>query len=215
MGAGFPHSVDATVVVPPRYCGSIDYYALLALYTRHCVACDMPFNKRQKDVHRTAIADTRGTLRLTVPIAKPDMTSGTRWSDIRVSTHGEWWGPQLIALESAYGRTPFFEFYVDRFKPFFEPRTPDGCETITDLDMALHFVILDILGLPRPVVSAGHDAVDYTAGAMPEFAIVPYDQVRAGTLGFIPRLSVLDLIFNMGPEAPLVLKQMQNLTYTI
>lgn len=214
MGATFPFRIDSTVVVPPRYCGDIDYYALLALYRRHRVDTSMPFNKRQKSVHRMTIADTRGRLQLTVPVRHPESSGRARWSDIRVSTHGEWWAPQLTALESAYGRTPFFEFYIDRFKPFFAPRSVETCETVTDLDMAMHRVILDILGLPCPVAdaeAADGDVVDFTRRDLPVFPVLPYYQVRRDTLGFQPGLSVLDLIFNMGPESPLVLDRMISL----
>ncbi len=201
---------DRTVLLPPRYCGDIGYYALMARYGNAVVDYAMRFDKRQKAVHRTTIADTRGPLTLTVPIAKPEKTSGTRWDEIRVSTHGHWWDVHRVALESAYGRTPFFEFYIDRFLPFFSPRPDDGCETIADLDAALDSIIRDILGISP--ASPLNGEVDDFRRVLPTVPDVPYYQVRALQMGFVPSLSILDLIFNMGPESPLVLMKMNRLS---
>ena len=197
------------VVLPPRYCGSIGYYAVMSAYGDVMIDSSIPFNKRSKEVHRAEIADTRGRLRLTVPIAKPDSSSSARWSDIRVSSHGEWWAVHLTALESAYGRTPYFEFYIDRFSRFFTPRS-DGDERITDLTAGIDHEIRRILGIaPDGSQSvAVTDTVDYTSGNLPELPDIEYYQIRADRLGFIPGLSILDLIFNMGPESPLILKRM-------
>lgn len=198
------------VVLPPRYCGSVGYYALMSAYGDVKVDWSAPFNKRSKEVHRAEIADTRGRLRLTVPIAKPESSSTARWSDIRVSAHGDWWAVHLTALESAYGRTPYFEFYIDRFTRFFTPRSGDGDERITDLAAGIDSEIRSILGIApdgsQP--AAVTDTIDFTSGPLPELPGVEYYQIRADKLGFIPALSILDLIFNMGPESPLILKRM-------
>lgn len=180
-----------------HYFGSIDYYAGI---TRDGGVMDPAtrFDKRRKEAHRCVIADTRGALTLTVPISHP-MTHNVTWNDIHVSTHGAWWDVHRVALESAYGRTPYFEFYIDRFLPAFRPRTDGDCETIAELDLFLDREIRKILEID------GHVESKPTATLFP---VVPYYQVRAGKLGFIPHLSVLDLIFNMGPESPLVIDKM-------
>ena len=52
------------------------------------------------------------------------------------------------------------------------------------------------------------DAEDCRGKNLPVYEPVPYYQVRQDNFGFIPHLSILDLIFNMGPESPLVLQKM-------
>lgn len=170
----------------------------------------MRFDKRFKSTHRTDIADTRGILDLTVPIAKPEHTLSAQWNEATVSPHGGWWNIHLTALESAYGRTPFFEYYIDDFLPLFKE---DVCGTsITDYDAAFDAIIRRLLGLSTAVEHL-------TAPELPEGVedlrkanfntlapIAPYYQVRADRLGFLPDLSILDLIFNLGPEAPLQLR---------
>ncbi len=198
---------DETIILPPAYFGGIDYYAAMAAHGNVIIDKNWRFDKRKKFTHRCDIADTRGTLQLTVPIEKPLNSRETTWNDIKVSTHGEWWNVHRVALESAYGRTPFFEFYIDRFLPFLQPRQ-EG-EPLMDLDCCIDAAIRDILGISSRVeynIACG--GKDCRSNKFDFVAPAEYYQVRKSNLGFIARLSILDLIFNMGPESPLILKKM-------
>lgn len=187
-------------MLPPRLFGSVGYYDLMASYQAVYIDYSMRYDKRRKEVHRYDIADTRGRLQLTVPVSRPEgFSGGLRWSDIRVSAHGRWWEVQRTALESAYGRTPYFEFYIDRLAPLFEPR-PAGDERITDLCRRADEAVRRLMGLKTYVLDSLPDGIpfdDYRMAPVPE-AVEPYWQVREMQLGFIPGLSVLDRIFNTG-----------------
>jgi hypothetical protein len=172
---------------------------------------DTAFDKRDKATHRFTIADTRGRLDLTVPIARP-ASSRCRWSEIGVSTHGAWWDVHRVALESAYGRTPYFEFYIDRFLPMLTVGVTDRYPRLCDLASAWDEQIADILGLTRDDAreATEHDSRLKEAA---DLQILPYRQVRASRLGFLPGLSVLDLIFNLGPESQIYLNDLANTLY--
>lgn len=193
-------------VLPPQYFGSVQYYALMAAYGRAVVDISMRRDKRFKSAHRCDIASTHGLMRLTVPVGK-DFSNGQGWGSVPVSDHGQWWSDHVVSLESAYGRTPFFEFYFDRLRPWLV--RPQGI-TVGRLDAALDAEIRKILHLETEV---SYDMADATADAidfrhqMPALPSPAYYQVRADRLGFIPSLSILDLIFNLGPESPLILKK--------
>lgn len=191
---------DKTIVMPPRLCASVDYYAHVWRYGNYRQDWNGRFDKRDKDTHRFTIADTRGTLSLTVPIAKPT-SSHCRWSEIEISTHGAWWDVHRVALESAYGRTPFFEFYIDRFLPMLTVGVEERYPRLSTLALAWDTQIRNILTLPQPdpQTESESDSSDFSE------SLPPYYQVRADKLGFIPHLSILDLIFNLGPESPLYL----------
>lgn len=202
---------DITLKLPPLLCGGVGVYALVHACGASAIDAGMRFDKRLKETHRFTIADTRGRLDLTVPVAKPE-SSSCSWSEVRVSTHGAWWDVHRVALESAYGRTPFFEFYIDRFLPMLSVGVEERYPFITDLSAAWDSEVRRILCLPQPVAVA--EATDGgkkcvvipPRGPLPE--VKPYYQVRQASLGFMPGLSVLDLIFNLGPEATLYLDRL-------
>lgn len=188
-------------LLPIRLFPSAAYYALMAHYPIAYFDKEARYNKAEKGTHRFTIADTRGELRLTIPVSRP---SGCKqWKEVLVSDHGRWWETMPIALESAYGRTPFFEFYIDRFKPLFssEPRS------IYSLCLDADAIVRDILKIPTAIkeLDENDKLVDYTKFDFDKAALnMPrYWQVRGESLGFIPGMSILDLIFNMGPEATL------------
>lgn len=188
-------------VLPPRLFAEAGYYDVMALYQAVFIDYGMRYNKRDKAVHRYDIADTRGRLALTVPVSRPEgfSTGGLRWCDVTVSAHGRWWEVQPVALESAYGGTPFFEYYIDRLMPLFAPRTPGSDETITSLCRRADAAVRSILGLKTYILAelpAGVPYDDYRTTPLPSAA--PYRQLRQAELGFIGGLSILDRIFNTG-----------------
>jgi hypothetical protein len=189
-------------IFEPRYFGSVGYYAAMAACDLAVIDYDMRYDKRMKCAHRMDIADTRGKLTLTMPVSRPNGVEHLRWSDILISAHGNWWDVQRGAIESAYGRTPFFEYYFDRFKPFFTDQVP-GSPLVAHL-AGIDAVIREILGLKTRVsctLPANLGAANVTDYRRCDFADgEPYTQIRAKALGFIDGLSILDKIFNVGAD---------------
>ncbi|MCM1092792.1 MAG: WbqC family protein [Lachnospiraceae bacterium] len=191
---------DITLTLPPAYCGSVRRYAAMAAFGNAVIDFSRRFNKREKDTHRCSISGPNGIQRLTVPLEKPTEWHSTHLSDVRVSTHGEWWNVHWGAISSAYGRTPFFEYYADDLLPAFSGKI----ESLMELDDMIDRFCRRALGIPMP----GEFPTETATRELPEIIDTPYYQIWADRYGFIPDLSVLDLIFNMGPEAPLVLQRM-------
>lgn len=205
-----------TLALPPAYYGTVGRYALIWGAGHARTAWDTLFDKRQKSAHRCVIADKQGTATLTASIAKPHGITRATWADVSLSDHGAWWRVHRSTLETAYGRTPFFEFYIDRLAPFLTDGVTDRYPTLRALDDDIDATLRAILGL-TPASAApvdAHTVAASAAAALPvtpatlaaaenAAAAIPYWQVRAHTLGHIGGLSVLDLIFNLGPEAPL------------
>lgn len=202
-----------TAVFPPRYFAETGYYALMARFRHVIIDGTMPHDKRMKSVHRHTVAGNTGQLTLTVPVSRPtDLPEGykLKWSDMNVSPHDTWWEKHVTALESSYGRTPYFEFYIDRFKTVLE-NSPHG--KLTELLRRTDVLTRTILELPCEVefisasgASIPDDAADFRRADFSKYTPQgEYYQVRADRLGFIPGLSILDLIFNEGPEAQFVL----------
>lgn len=111
--------------------------------------------------------------------------------DLLLSDHGNWRHQHWQALVSAYDQSPFFAYYADDFRPHF---LPGAHATLWDFNLALHQVVascLDLAHLPAVLPPWGE-----SEGG-------PYYQVFSARTGFLPDLSIVDLIFNMGPEARL------------
>ncbi len=189
---------DTSLIIPPVYCGSVRLYAAMAMFDSVVFDYGRRFNKREKECHRCSIEGPNGMQRLTVPLEKPQQWHSTLMKDVKVSAHGEWWHVHWGAIESAYGRTPYFEYYADKLLPAFSGKI----ESLVQLDSVIHNFCLDALGIVQ------HPDPSRIQRDIPPVSDVPYYQIWASRHGFTPGLSVLDLIFNMGPEAPLILHRM-------
>lgn len=193
-----------SLLLPPALLPPAAYYAhLCAAGGRATIALSAPYDKRRKETHRYEIADTRGRLMLTVPVHPPHGIPRARWTDVAVSDHGRWQSVHAQALASAYGRTPFYEFYIDRLSPLlFAP----GGTPLADIIRGLNAAVLDILLIENHVDYRGEAVVPLCTADGPH---TPYWQLRAPQFGFLPGLSILDLIFNLGPEAAVAVRKSQ------
>ncbi|MDE6301466.1 MAG: WbqC family protein [Muribaculaceae bacterium] len=204
---------DRSLILPPRLFGSVGYYALMARYGHVTVDTSMRYDKRHKAVHRYDIVDTRGPVTLTVPLAKPHGTAHPTWADAAVSTHDQWWHQHRVTLESAYGRTPYFEFLIDRFAPLIaDPSGTSPWPSALGLAGKADAIVREFLGFDNCVKWQAADqsgsALDLRHASFDVPSMPHYRQLRSAKLGFIPDLSILDIIFNLGPESVFFLKRL-------
>lgn len=183
--------------------GSVDRFAAIARSDRAVVCTGTRFNKRDKITHRASIADANGVIDLTVPIAKPESLSRAFWSDVTVSNHNRWWNIHFTALQSAYGRTPYFEYYADDFAALINENAPG--EKLVDFNRRLEELILRLACIETEVdyVEEAPEEGEWWAGEPVE--LMPYYQTRMERRDFIPHLSIVDMLFNHGPETGLLL----------
>ena len=107
------------VLLSTTYFGPIQWYQ--KLYRAECVQIEQ-WESFQKQTYRNRclIATTQGVQALTVPIER--LSTVNYIKDIRISDHGNWRHLHWNALQSAYGESPFFEYYQDDIRPFYEKR---------------------------------------------------------------------------------------------
>lgn len=208
---------DRAVALPPMLFPPAAYYALLGAFGRAVIAYDGRYDKRYKAIRRYEIADTRGRLALTVPVTVPHgLDRPLRRSDVRLSRHGEWWRLHRTALESAYGRTPYFEFVADRFLDLLAD-PGEGPQALSPVDLArrANSAVCRFLGIETEITESpapeAVETLDLTGADFSGATLPPYRQIRADSIGFHPGLSILDLIFNLGPEAQIYLSKAQRL----
>lgn len=164
--------------------------------------------------NRCVIATTSGLQALTVPIERYE-GAHCEMRDIRISDHGSWRHLHWNALQSAYGESPFFEFYADDLRPFFERRW----KFLFDFNTAITRKMCELLDVHPQIAfteayaSAEEEGVtDFRDAIRPKHPLPDdgfrprrYYQVYEQKHGFQPNLSILDLLFNEGPEAVLYL----------
>jgi hypothetical protein len=160
--------------------------------------------------NRCRIATAAGIQALTVPIIKGSSPKQLM-KDVRISDHGEWRHQHWNALESAYMNSPFFMYYQDDFRPFYEKKY----EFLIDFNTELTLLIMKLAGISKPIrltESYGKKAenlLDLRQMVNPGTDKLqdcrPYWQVFKEKHGFLADLSAVDLLFNMGPEFPLYL----------
>lgn len=194
----------------PLHLAPIPLYAQLYKCDTLVINGDEPFVK-QTFRNRAVIATENGTQSLTIPVVHDGGRMAIR--DVRISEHGGWRRQHWNAIVSAYRKSPFFDYYADDFAHFYEEHNG----FLMDFNLRLHNLISELLGLDRGVeiIDNEHKAtgiIDVRHIAEPkslseiENAIQPYYQVFAQRNGFIPNLSIVDLLFNMGPEGLILLR---------
>ena len=191
-----------TLLLPPQLFGHVDYYRLMSRYERAYIDTSMLFDKRLKSTHRFDIVDAPGKVSLTVPVSK----SGGRvpWSEVTVSDHGKWWLSMPNALATAYSRSPFYEYYADAVLSILSDRYIGA--PITAMCGDADTLVRRILDIDTQIVDKPSEpTADYRRAAIDTPSSAPYWQLRTLQRGFTPHLSILDLIFNLGPEACLYL----------
>ena len=189
-----------------------------------------PYHKRM-EINWCRIDSPNGELRLTVPIRKdyelrrsfpdsilkdtfseadtgagnPDISRRFAVGDVRISTHGDWQHKHWHALQSTYYNSPFFEYYEDDFRPLYERQY----EYLSDFNLGLIEVCKELLGLNqlqlRGISCAESRENTVSADNHESGNFRRYYQVFAHKHGFIPNLSIFDLLMNMGPESLLYL----------
>ena len=160
--------------------------------------------------NRCVIATAGGKQVLTIPVIKSENPKQLM-KDVRISDHGNWRHQHWNALESAYMNSPFFMYYQDDFRPFYEKRY----EFLVDFNTELTLLIMKLAGIDNPIrltESYGKKAENILdlrnlsePGTDEPGLFKPYWQVFKEKYGFQANLSAVDLLFNMGPEFPLYL----------
>ena len=194
------------------YFGPVEWYALLARHREVWLEACETFPK-QTYRNRCHIASGGGRLSLSVPVE--GASSGhTPVKDVRLSDHGNWRRQHWHALQTAYGDSPFFVYYADDLHTFFERQWTH----LWDMNLAIIECMCQLLDI-HPVI---HETTTYehTPSAYADMRtaihpklplpdtcpmVGPYYQVFAHRKGFMPHLSILDLLCNEGTEGILTL----------
>lgn len=168
--------------------------------------------QKQTYRNRAYIAHSNGKLLLNTPIVKHHTKDGNRWTkDIKTSSDSDWQQHHYKSIESAYRSSPFYEFYIDDLESLFTKPV----NSLQEHNLKLFSVLCDVLEWDVEISTTSayennFDGLDLRglidSKRTVQHSFTPYTQVFDQSNGFLPNLSILDLLFNLGPSSLSYLK---------
>lgn len=171
--------------------------------------------QKQSYRNRTYINTANGKLPLTIPIKHSSSKGHKKTADAMIENSFLWQRQHWRSIQIAYRSSPFFEFYEDDFKPLYD----NNFTKLMDFNIMGMNIILDAIQSPkrfRTTTSyeeqpATPDFRDWASAKMKEQPVfIPeYNQVFNDKQAFNPKVSMIDLLFNKGPEAGAYLQNLK------
>lgn len=198
------------ILLPTSYFAPISYYVLLHRFPEVRIELYEHFVK-QSWRNRCSIYSPNGVQHLTVPLA--GRRDKTLTKDIRISYARNWPVLHWRSLEAAYRSSPYFEYYEDDLRSFFEKKY----DRLVDLNTEVQEKMMDLLGTRKEISftekyeASPEDITDLrdclSKGRVEGQHLPRYMQVFENKFGYISNLSILDLFFNQGPQTAGYLKE--------
>jgi len=194
------------VLISTAYLPPVNYFTIIAGADEVLVELHETYPK-QTYRNRCEIYSANGKIPLIIPVHKPD-GNHTMTKDILVSMHEKWQILHWRAIKTAYSNSPYFLYFQDELEHFFSEKT----NNLLDFNTGLLETILELIGLKKKIgyttdfVKEPENIKDYRWSINPkkpfdDFPAKEYYQSFNEKHGFIPNLSIIDLLFNLGPEA--------------
>jgi hypothetical protein len=200
------------MILPTAYFPSIGQFALAFQAGAYLLETQEHFVK-QSYRNRCEIFGANGKQKLVVPVK---WRNHSPMHEVELSYAENWQKLHWKSLESAYRASPFFDFYEEEFRPYFEQQE---IQYLLEWNSQLEQRVCELLDLKievKETESYETSEVDYRKLISPKkktfsqkLDFPPYLQVFGDKHGFIPNLSILDLLFNLGPESVTYLKRLK------
>ncbi|MCX7986354.1 MAG: WbqC family protein [Bacteroidales bacterium] len=201
--------ISECALLSTAYHAPIQYYSKLFRYKQVYIEQWENYQK-QSYRNRCHILSANGVLALTVPIVHTGSKMCIR--DVKIDNSKRWKAMHLRAIESAYRSSPFYIYYYDEFEKIYQKPSV----FLWDMNQAFLELTLQLLNIQPSIqltnnyheIEGPYD--DFSQNIHPKakfslpdhsFKNKPYFQVFENKFGFVENLSILDLLFNTGPEA--------------
>lgn len=203
--------MSTAILMEVQYLGTVQYYSK---FLKHdSIYLEQHENYRKGSFrNRCYIATANGIIPLSIPLLKGKHQQANIRS-IKIDNSKNWQTLHWRSLKTAYGSSPFFEYYQDDFEVLYNKKY----ELLFDFCLDLQELVLTSLQMAPSIQftetftkDTADDLLDfrncilpknYSKSEDPTFKATPYPQVFEDRLGFVSNLSILDLLFCAGPEA--------------
>jgi hypothetical protein len=195
-----------SILLPTAYLPPIEYFVRIVQSQSINIEQEENYLK-QTYRNRCEIYSSNGKLSLSIPVKKT-FGNHTRVRDIKIENSDKWQLNHWRAIVSAYNHSPYFLFYQDELKEFFFRNV----ESLLDFNTKLLEVILKLMKIKRNLVFTSSynktppdQCIDFRSSLKPKDSqlinLKEYSQVFSERYGFLSNLSILDLLFNIGPQS--------------
>ncbi len=199
--------MEKGAVFPLFYLPSVEFFKNLQNHKENTLLIEKHEHyPKQTSRNRTVIASPNGKLNLTVPVQKGS-NNHTAYKDIKISNEDNWQRIHWLSLETSYRSSSYFEFYEDAFHPFYHKKY----KFLFDYNQELLEVILKAIKLPvkyeftNEYEKTYDNLVDFRQSLNWKnesgYQNKPYFQVFEDKYDYQNNLSIVDLLFNQGPQA--------------
>ena len=202
-----------SILLYPTYIPSI--VQMVAVAQAEKVVFEIEDNyQKQTYRNRAYIAHTNGRLLLSIPIKHSKERQHQKTKEIAIENSFRWQEEHWKSIQTAYRTSPFFEYYEDDLIPIFQGKATH----LLAYNQQIFDLFYELLGLDTPYASTSEylknppiQDLRYLAQAKrePDYPLTPYTQVLEAHHGYLPNLSILDLLCNEGPNALTYLESQQ------
>ncbi|MEE2954117.1 MAG: WbqC family protein [Bacteroidota bacterium] len=195
-------------LLPIAYLAPIEYYSILLHNPKSVIEKHENFIK-QTIRNRCVICNSNGKLLLTIPKKRPP-TSKQLIKDIQISYANNWQAEHWKSIKSAYNSSPFFMFYSDEIYTVFIQKQ----KFLLDFNLKLQSKILKLLNIEYETnLTTSYLKETKKIDLRKYYQIInnhkQYQQVFSYKYSFEQNLSIIDLLFNLGPESKEYLNNIQ------
>jgi hypothetical protein len=198
--------MEKGAILPLFYLPTLEYFTHLITYKEDILLEKSEHFPKQTYRNRASIYSPNGKLDLIIPVVKGSKVH-TKMKDVRISYEAGWQRLHWMSLQTCYRSSAYFEFYEHDFVKFYEKRP----EFLFDFNLEMLELLMKLLKIKAEIrftdsyEPAYTDRKDFRDLMNPkkssEYTGKPYFQVFQDRHGFLPNLSIADLLFNHGPQS--------------
>lgn len=198
--------MEKGAIFPLFYLPPVGYFSKLIEFKENILIENAEHFQKQSYRNRAAIHSPNGLLNLIVPVVKGAKVH-TSVKDVRISYDFRWQRLHWMSLQTCYRSSAYFEFYEDDFSVFYEKKW----DFLFDYNEQLLNMTLRLLNLPLTYHYTGSFEKEHAGyrdfrnsihpKQSPVAPVNDYFQVFESNNGFLPNLSIVDLLFNQGPQS--------------